>query len=124
MGISMYYTVSRPYELSKVEQNELEGVIKRYSVKERIDESHRTGVGWNGEDFCLYGPPFESPETILQGATRLPDSNDEVLWTAVKHWCQALSEMRRLLFDAVWHVHVDDHDLEWNEERQEFDPVV
>jgi hypothetical protein len=77
---------------------------------------------WNGEDFCLYQPPFDSPDTVLEGATRLPDQDEDIFWVAVRHWCQALSEIRRLLPDAEWDVHVDDLDIFWDAERQVFDP--
>jgi hypothetical protein len=121
MSISIYYTATRPCELSEAEQTGIERAIERYSVKEQIDDYHRTGVGWNGEDICLYAPPFNSPNVVLEGATKLPDNNEDVIWDAVQHWCRALSETRRLLPDAVRHVHVDDHDIQWDESRQEFD---
>ncbi len=122
MSVSIYYTARRPRELSKAEQLGIERVIDRYSVKEQIDEYLRTGVGWNGEDFCLYRPPFRSPDVVLNGATKLPGSTEDVFWDAVQHWCQALSEIRRLLPDASWDVHVDDHEIQWDESKQVFDP--
>ena len=124
MSVSIYYTAKRPYELSKGEQAGIESLIDRYAVREQIDEYHRTGIGWNGEDFCLYAPPFESPDVVLAGATKLPDSTEDVFWDAVQHWCKALSEIRRLLPEAVWDVHVDDHEIQWDEARQEFDPSM
>ena len=122
MGISIYYEARRPGGMTKPEQDAVEEIVRRFSVANRIEEYHRTGSGWNGEDFCLYDPPFDSPETIVEGATRLPDQDEEVFWVAVRHWCEALSKIRRLLPDAEWHVHVDNLDIFWDAERQVFDP--
>jgi hypothetical protein len=124
MSVSIYYTAKRHCELRKAEQTGIERVIDRYSVKEQIDEYNRTGVGWNGENICLYAPPFDSPDVLLDGATKLPDSTEDVFWDAVQRWCQALSEIRRLLHDADWQVHLDDHEIQWDESRQEFDPSM
>jgi len=122
MGISIYYEACRPGGMTERERQAIEVIVSRYSVEDRIEEYYRTSSGWNGEDFCLYEPPFDSPDTILEGATRLPDQDEEVFWVAVRHWCEALSEIRRLLPDAEWHVHVDDLDIFWDAERQAFDP--
>ena len=124
MSMSIFYTARRPCELSKAEQTGIERVIERYSVKEQIDEYNRTGVGWNGENICLYRPPFDSLDVVLEGATKLPDSTEDVLWDAVQHWCRAVSEIRRLLPEADWHVSLDDHEIQWDENRQEYDPSM
>src|SRR5262250_1732950 len=99
MGISIYYAARRPRGMTEREWEAVENVVRRDSVQDRIEEYHRTGCGWNGEDFCLYQPPFDSPDTILERATRLPDQDEEVFWVAIQHWCEALSELRRLLPD-------------------------
>jgi hypothetical protein len=122
MSMSIYYTAKRAFELSEAEQTGIVGVVDRYSVEEQIEEYHRTGVGWNGENLCLYAPPFDSRDVVFDGAAKLPDSTEEVFWDAVQHWCQALSEIRRLIPDADWHVHLDDHEIPWDKSRQVFDP--
>jgi hypothetical protein len=121
MGISIYYAATRSYCLSEEEQQAVDAVADKYSIRSQIEEYDRAGVAWNGEDFCLYDPPLSSPETILEGATKLPDASEKAFWDAVQHWCRALSAIRRLLPDAEWHVHIDDLDITWDEERQEFD---
>jgi hypothetical protein len=123
MGIAIYYAARRTAGLTDQEREVVEAVVRRYSVAGAIEEYHRTGSGWNGEDFCLYEPPFDSPDTILEGATRLPDQDEDVFWAAVRHWCEALSQFRRLLPDAEWNVHVDDLDIVWDAEQQAFDPA-
>ena len=122
MSVSIYYTVCRSTALTEQEQEAVKEVVSRYSVADKVEEYLQTGSGWRGEDFCLYTPPFDSPDTILEGATKLPGHTDDAAWTAVLHWCKALSEIRHILPDAKWHVHVDDDDIEWNEEQRAFDP--
>jgi hypothetical protein len=122
MGISIYYTARRSTALSELEREAVSKVVHRYSVADQINEFDRTGSGWSGEDFCLYVPPFDSPDTILEGATKLPSHTEEELRIAVEHWCRALSEIHRIVPDADWHVHVDDEDIEWSHEQQAFDP--
>jgi hypothetical protein len=80
MGMAIYYTARRARKLSEAEQASVQRVIRGYSAEEQIDAYQRTGVGWNGEDLCLYQPPFDSPDVILEGATRLPDSSVEPFW--------------------------------------------
>jgi hypothetical protein len=57
-------------------------------------------------------------------ATKIPDNSEEAIWIGVQHWCEALSELRRAIADAEWRVHVDDHDIVWDEARQEYDPSI
>ena len=123
MGISIYYSVTRSTPLTEQEREAVQAVAARYSVGDQFEEHHRTGIGWEGEDFCLYAPPFDSPETILEGATKLPMNSEDVFWEAIQHWCRALSEIRHLLDDADWHVHIDDHEIRWDEQLSAFDPT-
>ena len=122
MSVSIYYSARRPTALTEQEQKAVKEVVSRYSVADQVEEYLQTGSGWRGEDFCLYSPPFDSPDTILEGATKLPGHTDDAAWIAVLHWCKALSEIRRVLPNADWHVHVDDYDIGWDEQQQAFDP--
>jgi hypothetical protein len=122
MSVSIYYSARRSTALTEQEQEAVRDVISRYSVADQVEEYLQTGYGWRGEDFCLYAPPFDSSDTILEGATKLPGHTDDAMWTAILHWCKALSEIRHILLDAVWDVHVDDDDIVWNDQQQAFDP--
>ncbi len=108
--------------MADAERMAIEEVVEKYSVKEQIEEYHHTGTGWQGDDFCVYDEPFDSPDTIFEGATKLPDDSEDSMWEAVQRWCNALSEIRRILPDADWQVHVDDHDIQWDEAGQVYDP--
>jgi hypothetical protein len=122
MSISIYYAATRPYALTEAEQAQMKAIVDTYSVRGAIDEYNRTGVGWSGEDFCLYAPPFDTPNTILEGSTKLPLDDEDTFSVALRHWCAALLELRRLLPDADWRVHLDDHEIPWDENQQAFDP--
>jgi len=97
--------------------------LKRYSVEDQIRERERTGEGPNWESFCVYDrTDWTEPDVIFEGATRLPDNSDVVCWVGLQHWCGALTDIRRFLPDAVWSVHVEDHEIAWDEQTQAFDP--
>jgi hypothetical protein len=122
LSISLYYTARRRESVSPSEQAAISDLIARYSIDKEIESFQRTQKGPNWESFCIYDPtnPSES-DVIFEGATKLPDKSEEAIWTGLQHWCRLLSEIRRALPEASWHVHVDDHDLEWNSEREQYD---
>jgi hypothetical protein len=121
MGVSIYYRCYRSYALSVEERKSISEIVERYSVKKQIEEYFITGKGWNGEDFCFYSEPLDSPEAILEGATGLPISTVAICCTAIEHWCNLLSEIRRFLPDSSWEVHVDDYEIPWNKDLHQFD---
>lgn len=121
MGVSIYNSARRPYALSETERRTIEEVVKRFAVADQIEEYLQIGTGWR-EDFCLYEPPFDLPDTILEGATKLPIESDDEAVFAVRHWCKALSELRRMIPDAEWQVRIDDAEIHWDEAKQQFDP--
>jgi hypothetical protein len=123
VGVSIYYTARRSVALSQSEQDAVREIVSRYSVNEQIEQYLQTEKGWSGEDFCLYCPPLDSPDMILDGATKLP-REEETLSSAIQHWCRVLSELRCLLSDAEWRVHVDDFDVHWDHARHVFDPFA
>ena len=101
----------------------IEHLHASYSIRDQVERYGQTGQGRNGEDFCIYdGDNPTEPSIIFEGATKLPDNSEDALWELLQHWCRLLSEVRRAVPGAEWHVHVDDHDIPWDEEAQEYDP--
>ena len=88
-----------------------------------IENYLQTGDGYNWESFCIYDPndPTE-PDVVFEGATKLPDNSEDAVWGGLQHWCAALTEIRRIIPDADWDVHVDDHEIQWDEAVGAFDP--
>jgi hypothetical protein len=123
MSVSIYYTARREQPLSSDEEAAIERIRASYSIREQVERYVQTRRGHNGENFCIYdrSDPTE-PGVVFEGATKLPDNSEDALWELLQHWCKLLSEVRRAVPSAEWHVHVDDHDIPWNDEEQAFDP--
>lgn len=123
MSMSIYYAAARPRPLTQGEIEQVEAVELRFSVDDQIESYLRTGRGPNWESFTIYPTDdLTQPGIVLEGATRLPDNSEDALWIGVQHWCRALTALRRILQDAQWQVHVDDHDIHWDERTQSYDP--
>ena len=125
MSVSIYYAARRQQPLSPDERAALDRLIARYSIRDHVEQHVQTSKGHNGENFHLYEPSeLTEPSVVFEGATKLPDNSGDALWELIQHWCQLLSEVRRVLPSASWDVHVDDHDITWDEEQQAYDPSV
>ena len=126
MGISIYYSARRTEPMTSVEQAAISSLIAEYAIEEQLQDRDRTGEGPNWESFCVYqldDPHFPAePGVIFEGATGLPDNSEDNFWLGIQHWCALLSKIRRAVGSAVWSVHIDAHDVYWDEERQEYDP--
>jgi len=123
MGISIYYTAKRERPLTSDEQAAIAMLKDRYAVEKEIESWEPTSGKPMWESFCVYDHPTE-PGVIFEGATRLPDNSMENLWIGLQHWCALLSEIRRVVSGADWHVHVDDHYLQWDAARRAWDPSL
>lgn len=122
MSISIYYTATRSHALDAAERAAIDALVWEFAVEERIEEYLHTDQGLNWESFCIYDPAEPTaPEVIFEGATKLPDNRDDALWTGMRHWSRLLAAIRRLLPGAEWHVHVDDHELAWDDVAGEYD---
>ncbi len=125
MGVSIYYSASRLRPLTAAERTGIDAVIARYPVEALIAECGVAEGEYSGEAFRVY--PFDGdtePGVVFEGAAKLPLCSEEVFWAALQYWCRLLSELRHVVPDANWRVHVDDHDIAWVEELQAFDPSV
>jgi hypothetical protein len=123
VGVSIYYTASRPEMLSPVERSAVESVITRYPLDVLIAECGVAEGEFTGEDFCVYPTDAEAePGVVFEGATKLPLHSEDAFWAAVQYWCRLLSELRRVMPGTSWRVHVDDHYIAWDEKLRAFDP--
>ena len=121
MGISIYYTVKRKKALTNYEQTAVDEIVEKYSVDQQIEQYVITGQGLNWESFCIYDDL--EPEIILQGSTQLPNNNKNASWLGIQHWCNALTEIRNILPDTEWEVSVENHQIQWDEKGNFFDPT-
>lgn len=94
----------------------IDRLVTQYSIRKEFDRYVQKGRGHSGVDFCIYDPsdPTE-PNMIFEGATRLPDNDNDASHQLAEHWCELLSKIRVVLSAADWHVHIDDTDIFWNE---------
>ncbi len=109
MGISVYYSCKRTKPFSKQEQQLVNTVIEKYNDSFRLKDF--------GESFCVYDSNEAEPVVIFEGSTKLPFSDDfEDMLDAMYHWLSCLTEIRRVVKEGEWHVHVDDTDAIWDDE--------
>jgi hypothetical protein len=123
MSVSIYYTARRARPLSPDERAAVGRIRAAYSIRDQVERYAQARQGHNGENFHVYDPddPTESG-VVFEGATKLPDNSQDAMWELVQHWCRLLSEVRRAVPGAAWRVHVDDHDIRWDEDAREYDP--
>jgi hypothetical protein len=123
MGISIYYTAYRERALTQDEQKAVAKLIGRYDLSARNGEQDQAAERMRWESFCVYdaNDPSE-PGVVFEGATGLPMNSEDDFWMAIQHWCRLLTEIRRALPGTTWQVHIDDHDIVWDEERRAYDP--
>ena len=123
MGVSIYYTATRANGLTEAEAIAVNSAVERYPIEELLKLCQISDEQYDGEDFCVYpaDEPYE-PDVIFEGATKLPFYSQYVMGRSIQYWCQLLSQVRRILPDAEWSVHVDDIHIPWNNESFEFEP--
>lgn len=122
MSVSIFYTARRQQKLTHAEQAAINQLIEKYSVDEEIAEYLKTGKGHNWASFSIYDLETQTvSDVILEGSTELPDNSKYAMFDGLEHWASLLTDIRNVLEDAVWHVHVDDHDLVWDGENLEYD---
>jgi len=110
MGTAIYYTAERATLLTEKEQEDVISIVDKYNESFKYIEET--------ESFDLYAYDDSESDVILAGATKVPSSIDiEVLMYSINHWLQCLTEIRLVVADAEWHVHVDDTDAVWVDDR-------
>ena len=110
MGVSFYYTAERTTPLTPKEQQEVASIIDKYN-----DSFEHTE---DAESFDLYAYDDSESEVILAGATKISSSMDvEDLIYTLGHWLECLTDIRLAVADADWHVHLDDTDAAWVDDK-------
>lgn len=123
MGVSIYYSARRQRPLSRSEREAIGWAIAKFKVESLIGECKVSEAEFNGESFCVYSADDDTePGVVFEGATKLPSCTDTASLIAAHYWCKLLSEVRQIVYDADWHVHVDDYDVAWDDKRQAFIP--
>ncbi|WP_282694856.1 hypothetical protein [Streptomyces sp. CC208A] len=105
MSVSLYYSARRPTPLTPPET----------TAVERVTAVHLATFPYEDEEsLCLYEDGGGEPDAIVAGSTKLLLDPDRLL-PALIHVLDSVTELRRALPEAEWHVHVDDLDVDWDE---------
>jgi hypothetical protein len=125
LSVSIYYTAIRSERLTIIEQLAIETIEARYQIEALIAKCGITNSEFDGEAFYIYVPNNKTElEVIFEGSIKLPLYSLSTMWTAIEYWCSLLSEIRQLIPNAAWRVHVDDREIVWVQERKIFDPSL
>ncbi|MGW1844697.1 hypothetical protein [Streptomyces sp. NPDC001966] len=101
MSVSLYYSARRAQPLTSAESAAVQRVVGARAQSFPYDEE---------ESLYLY----DIDGQILTGSTKLPIDPDRWL-PVIVHVLDSVTELRRALGDAQWHVHMDDVDVPWDE---------
>ncbi|MEU5718725.1 hypothetical protein AB0G71_23735 [Streptomyces sp. NPDC020403] len=104
MSVSLYYRASRAVPLTAAEA----------AAVARIVAAHRSAFPYEDEEsLYLYDGDGREPSEVLAGSTKVPFEPDRIL-PVLDHVLGSVSELRRALPGAEWHVHMDDLDVPWD----------
>ncbi|SFY36188.1 hypothetical protein OH786_15460 [Streptomyces atratus] len=105
MSVSLYYSARRAQPLTDAESAAVERVVAARARSFPYDDE---------ESLYLYGGDDDEDDQILAGSTKLP--SDPGRWIPVMvHVLDSVTELRRTVGGAEWHVHMDDVDVPWDE---------
>lgn len=104
MSIVLSYRALRDEPLSPDEAAAIDIVIARY----QSDFEYRD----DADAFTVHPRVPQAPEVIFSGTVRLPDGDAE----SSDYWMCCLTDIRRILEDADWHVALGDAALDWDED--------
>lgn len=110
MSTSLYYDASRATALTPTET----------AAVERIVTARQSSFPYQDEESLFLYEEGE-PGSIVAGSTKMPFDLDRVM-PVLEHLLGSVTELRRALPDAQWHVHLDDFDLPWDESEGYFLP--
>ncbi|MEU9318944.1 hypothetical protein [Streptomyces sp. NPDC048295] len=105
MSVSVYYSARRAQPPTAAESAAVEHVVATRARSFPYDDE---------ESLYLYGGDHAEDGQILAGSTKLP--SDPGRWIPVMvHVLDSVTELRRAIGGAEWHVHTDDIDVPWDE---------
>ena len=128
MSLSIYYNATRDHPLTAAEKGIVSANLKQFSVEEKIEAYQQTGEGWNGESYTFYTDADgdflagEEDQVVLEGATTLPDSSDEMTEEALQYFCNALTQLRLAIPTLKWEVDFEDIEIKWDDSFKRYVP--
>ncbi|MEU3948392.1 hypothetical protein [Streptomyces sp. NPDC029526] len=107
MSVSLYYSARRDEPLTDAET----AAVGRIAAARHASFPHPGEEGLH-----LYEGGGDAAEQVLAGSTKLPRAPELVL-PVIAHVLDSVTELRRALPGAAWHVHLDDLDVDWDEDE-------
>ena len=107
MAFSLYYDAKRGHQISQLEKNDCDEIINKYCFEYDFD--------LKVEDFGVYEVDYNS-DIIFSGATKLPDSEPELMFDVANYWLECLTEITYILGECQWNVTFEDVDLLFDSE--------
>lgn len=137
MGISIYYTAHREHGLTEAERHQVGAIVAEENaalfaeLDAMLPSWWETGAvpadlssaGEICEGITLYDPDRTEPGVVLQGSSKVSHASCEAepMFVQLDHYMRSgLARLRHAVPGAEWHVHVDDTDVEWEEEAGEY----
>lgn len=116
---AIYYRITREFPLSVEEQQKLNEILLNYNSNEEVVRLVREGMG-----SLFYLHPSDAPGNLSAGFVDLPqalfpDRIDDFVYV-LEHWMELLSDWRKCLSGANWHVSVEGLVMVWDEEQEIF----
>ncbi|MEU1126021.1 hypothetical protein ABZ371_21250 [Streptomyces sp. NPDC005899] len=104
MSVSLYYRARRAMPLTDAET----------AAVERVAAARTASFPYQDEEgLYLYDGDAGRPDEVVAGSTKLPLDPGRVL-PVLDHVLGSVTELRRALPGAEWHVHMDDLDVPWD----------
>ena len=125
MNPCFYCTARRPAPLSEDERFAVSKLEAKYSVLGRIKRFQETGQGIDWRPWQFLPPEkFSTADTVLEGSAELPADSEEALATAITHWCNFATGLRREVGKALWEVRVGDREIKHDYRNNRYDPAA
>src|SRR5262245_632581 len=103
MNPAFYCSARRPAPLTADEQELVRKILAKYSVEGRVKRFEETGQGIRWRPWRDLPPEeFSAADTILEGSAELPCESEADLATAIEHWCNLATALRREVHKALW----------------------
>ncbi|MER6100070.1 hypothetical protein ABT154_30290 [Streptomyces sp. NPDC001728] len=105
MSVSLYYSADRALPLTAAEKAAVESIVAAHMSSFPYEDT---------ESLDLYEDDGDEPHRIVAGSTKMPLDPGQLM-PVVIHVLDSVTDLRRVLPDADWHVHLDDLDVPWDE---------
>ncbi|AIR59187.1 hypothetical protein LH23_00500 [Cedecea neteri] len=109
MSSSIYYSAKRNEPMTSLEHQHIQLILDNYNEKYPYRDEEET--------LSFYSEP--SSGHILEGSTKLPLDDENMLIEAVDYWLEALSKLKIALPSADWEISIDDSAVSWVDDHWE-----